>query len=541
MAEMSVGSIYCWSMWTPKMTTLTGVVASSPNDFTLSEVVPVFSCAAVGLGMGSAALGTWVDKVGPVKAGTTGSLIWFAGLMTAAAGAHLQSLPLIYAGYGGLGGIAWGLLYMTPVSTTMKWFPDRRGLATGITLSAFGAGAAIAPPMIDYFTNMFFEAPDYLGAAADLALMTLDDGSQVLATDPDTQVIVATATDAAKVGLDEGVYAVGTGDSGAAGAFASLACLYGGVGLVSSQFMRAPPDGWMPEGYKVAEDNLTGGTDIGLPVDVAVKTPQFPLLWLTVFGNAVGGLALISSSKMVMVDIWGAALPSVVTASFATGYVATLGSANAFGRLSWAVGSDFLGRKNSYSVMALGIPVMGSVPYLISTAIESGAAGQESIVPLGVFVGGSVFAIANYGGIFSILPAYIADLYGSKYSSSIHGAALTAWSASAIAGPMGLAFLRSKAEREAIDDLAQNIDPAVFESTFGATFDNRESLIESKTLTINKLMEIAAEGTNDPTPHLYDQTFMMAAGFLGVAAVSNQLLKPPNVKKLLETTSKNQK
>ncbi|GMH92884.1 hypothetical protein TrVE_jg10841 [Triparma verrucosa] len=538
---MSVGSIYCWSMWTPKMTTLTGVVASSPNDFTLSEVVPVFSCAAVGLGMGSAALGTWVDKVGPVKAGTTGSLIWFAGLMTAAAGAHLQSLPLIYAGYGGLGGIAWGLLYMTPVSTTMKWFPDRRGLATGITLSAFGAGAAIAPPMIDYFTNMFFEAPDYLGAAADLALMTLDDGSQVLAADPDTQVIVATATDAAKVGLDEGVYAVGTGDSGAAGAFASLACLYGGVGLVSSQFMRAPPDGWMPEGYKVAEDNLTGGTDIGLPVDVAVKTPQFPLLWLTVFGNAVGGLALISSSKMVMVDIWGAALPSVVTASFATGYVATLGSANAFGRLSWAVGSDFLGRKNSYSVMALGIPVMGSVPYLISTAIESGAAGQESIVPLGVFVGGSVFAIANYGGIFSILPAYIADLYGSKYSSSIHGAALTAWSASAIAGPMGLAFLRSKAEREAIDDLAQNIDPAVFESTFGATFDNRESLIESKTLTINKLMEIAAEGTNDPTPHLYDQTFMMAAGFLGVAAVSNQLLKPPNVKKLLETTSKNQK
>lgn len=121
--------------------------------------------------------------------------------------------------------------------------------------------------MIDYFTQMFFEAPDYLGTVADLALMTLDDGSQVLANDPGTQVVVATATDAAKVGLSEGVYAAGTGDSGAAGAFASLACLYGGVGLVSSQFMRAPPDGWMPDGYKVAEDNVTGGTDVGLPLE----------------------------------------------------------------------------------------------------------------------------------------------------------------------------------------------------------------------------------------------------------------------------------
>ncbi|GMH48063.1 hypothetical protein TL16_g00206 [Triparma laevis f. inornata] len=537
---MSVGSIYCWSMWTPKMTTLSGVVASGPVDFTLSEVVPVFSCAAVGLGMGSAALGSWVDKVGPVKAGTTGSLIWFSGLMTAAAGAHLHSLPLIYAGYGGLGGIAWGLLYLSPVSTTMKWFPDRRGLATGITLSAFGAGAAIAPPMIDYFTQIFFEAPGYLGTVADLALMTLDDGSQVLANDPGTQVVVATATDAAKVGLSEGVYAAGTGDSGAAGAFASLACLYGGVGLVSSQFMRAPPDGWMPDGYKVAEDNVTGGTDVGLPLKTVIRTPQFPLLWMTVFGNAVGGLALISSSKMVMVDIWGAALPSIVTASFATGYVATLGSANAFGRLSWAVGSDFLGRKNAYSVMALGIPVMGSVPFLISNAIESNAAGVESVVPLGIFVGGSVFAIANYGGIFSILPAYIADLYGSKYSSSIHGAALTAWSASAVAGPMGLAFLRNKAEREAIDDLTANLDPTLFEQTFGATLEHKDSLIESKTLTINKLMQISAEGVPDPTPHLYDQTFYMAAGFLGVAAISNQLLKPPNVKKLLADSSESE-
>lgn len=166
------------------------------------------------------------------------SLCWFSGLMTCAAASHLHSLPLLYLGYGGLGGAAWGLLYMTPVSATMKWFPDRRGLATGLTLSAFGAGAAIAPPLIDFFTTTNFVAPEFVGAAAEVALTTLPDGSQCLSSDSSTKVVVATATDAAKVGLPEGVYKLGTGDSGATGAFASLACIYGGVSLACSQFMK---------------------------------------------------------------------------------------------------------------------------------------------------------------------------------------------------------------------------------------------------------------------------------------------------------------
>ena len=125
--------------------------------------------------------------------------------MTSAAGAHLHSLPLLYLGYGGIGGVAWGLLYFTPVSTTMKWFPDRRGLATGMTLSAFGMGAAIAPYLIEYFTAMFFVAPTFLGSAADTALLTLESGAQVLANDPTVEVVVATQSDAAKVNLTEGV------------------------------------------------------------------------------------------------------------------------------------------------------------------------------------------------------------------------------------------------------------------------------------------------------------------------------------------------
>jgi MFS family permease len=549
-AELSIGAIYAYAMWHLPLTTLSGVVCSAPGDFSMSELVPVFSVAACGLGVGSAPLGTWIDKVGPVTAGSAGALCWFTGLMTCAAGAHLQSLPLIYLGYGGIGGAAWGLLYLTPVSTVMKWFPDQRGLATGITLSAFGAGAALAPPLIDAFTSLFFVAPTYLGAACDVALRTLEDGTQVLASDPSTQVVVATAQDLAKLpvtttgtgsqatplpALQAGVYQVGTGDSGAAGAFASLACVYGAAGLVSSQFMRKPADGWLPEGYKPnATTTTTTSTattsDLSVPAAVAVRTPQFPLLWMTVFGNAVGGLALISSSKTIMTDIWSPMFPAVVTASFATGYVATLGSANSFGRLTWAIASDKIGRKNTYSVFALGLPVMAATPYLIGYSMD---ALQPSVIPLAVFVGGSVFAITNYGGIFSVLPAYIADMYGSKYSNAIHGSALTAWSASAVAGPMGLAYLRGQAEGEAIDGLLDNISSDTFENAFGVTMDQKASLIESKTITISRLLEISPQGVSDPTPHLYDTTFFVAAGFIGVAAVCNQMLKAPDIDELM--------
>ena len=531
LTEICIGPIYCFSMFQIPLTSLSGVVASSPDDFTTSEIMPAFSCAAIGLGVGGAFLGRWVDKVGPVRAGTVGSLFWFGSLVTSAVASHLHSLPLLYLGYGGLGGVAWGLLYMTPVSATMKWFPDRRGLATGLTLSAFGAGAAIAPPLIEHLTSLFFIAPDFLGPLAEISLTTLPDGGQCLSSDESVKVIVATAQDAAKFGLNEGVYKLGTGDSGAAGAFASLATIYGGLALLSSQFMSAPPPGWLPKGYVVDEEKSTMGTTVGVPARIAVQTPQFPLLWATVFGNAIGGLALISSSKLIMTDIWSNASPELVTASFCTGYVSALGSANSFGRLSYAIASDSLGRKNTYTLFGFGLPVMVSTPYLISNA-----GPDAGIIPLCMFLGGSTFVIANYGGVFSILPAYIADLFGSKYSNSIHGAALTAWSASAVAGPLGLAHLRSRAERAAIEDLVEALPAGKLEATFGTT--DLESLIESKTLTISRLMDLAPPGIADPTCHLYDDVFYVGGGFIFLAAVCNQLLRPPNVQKLLRDDDK---
>lgn len=192
---------------------------------------------------------------------------------------------------------------------------------------------------------------------------------------------------------------------------------YGAVGAAAAQFTRAPPKGWVPEGF-VADQTSTAGSAIGLPEPAAVRTKQFPLLWMTIFGNATGGLALISASKLMITDIWAGALPLVVTSTFATGYVAAVGSANAAGRLSWAVLSDKLGRKNTYMLFGTAMPIIGGGPTLISMGMGMDPTSGAAVLPLSIFYGGSLLAISYYGGLFSVLPAYIADLYGQKVSNA---------------------------------------------------------------------------------------------------------------------------
>ena len=221
LTETSVGAIYCWSMWSNPLLKNVGVVAPAASDWTLSQVQPVFSACALSLGVATAALGPWIDRVGPRTASAVGAVSWFGALTLGGAAVHLESLPLLYAAYGGLGGIGWALLYLPPVSTTMKWFPDRRGLAAGMTLSAFGVGAALAPGFIDVALSLHQVAPTYIGAVADVTLQTLaESGGQVVASGEfeGAKAVVATAADLQRAGfgpeLQPGVYAVGTGNVG---------------------------------------------------------------------------------------------------------------------------------------------------------------------------------------------------------------------------------------------------------------------------------------------------------------------------------------
>jgi MFS family permease len=531
------------------MTTALGVVGSAPLDWTHAQVLPVFSAAAVTLGVTTSTLGAWVEREGPRKAGMIGSFIWSSALLTTAAGVHFHSLPLVYCGYGLLGGVGWGLMYLAPVTTVMKWFPDKRGLATGIALSAFGVGAAMAPAMIQLTMDAFAIAPDFVGTLSDVSLTTLADGSQVVADwsasgVPGQAVLVATDTDLAKhssfVTTGPGVYALGSGDSGTAKAFGALGVFYGGLGALGSRFMSVPHPDWAPTTTRIdqaVDDGKTAPTqssnDVGLPVDyVTGSTRQFPLLWLTIFGNATGGLALLSSSKLMLIDIWQGVAPEIVTTSFATGYVASLGIGMAVGRFGWSALSDYLGRQNTYLLFGLGIPIMGSAPYLCHAAAS---ATDASTLPLYLytFYGGSVLAITFYGGIFSVLPAYIADLFGQKYSGAIHGKALTAWASSAVAGPMGLAYLRGQAVETSTQDLLGKVeDPSAFAQAFGCSVtdtDMIQTLVRAKTITIGRLMEFVPDGTVDPTPFLYDSTCYAAASLMGVSVLANLAIRPLNV------------
>jgi MFS family permease len=466
-------------------------------------------------------------------------------------------------GYGLLGGIGWGLMYLSPVTTVMKWFPDKRGLATGIALSAFGAGAAIAPGIIHSLLDVYAVAPEFIGPLADIQsadvptdqfvkLTTLLDGSQVIGEDsplgvPGQHVVVATEGDLAKVPNIEtgpGVYELGTGDTGVAKALGSLGLGCGVMGVLGSRFMMLPHANWTPNGpiQQEEEDNKKDETpvsnDIGLPVSyVTTSTTQFPLLWLTVFGNATGGLALLSSSKLMITDIWAGMAPTIVTTSFATGYVATLGVGMAAGRFGWSTLSDYLGRKNTYALFGLAIPVVGFAPFLTHAASVSGPDGN--ILPLlATFYGGSFLALTFYGGIFSTLPAYIADLFGQKYSGAIHGKLLTAWAGSAVVGPMGLAYMRSRSVDQGIDNLLGVVqDKGAFEQTFGCALEDTETiqtLIDAKTITIARLVELAPVGTLDPTPFLYDSTCYAAAGLMGVSFLANLAIRPLDYVKLVE-------
>jgi MFS family permease len=588
--HFSIGSVYAYSMWTPGMASALGVVANSVNDWTQSQVLPVFSCSAIVLGITTSQFGSWIEQVGPRKAAALGTVLWTSALATTALGVHYHSLPLVYGGWGLLGGIGWGFMYLSPLSSVLPWFPDKRGLASGITLTSFGCGAAVAPIAIHSLVTHFAVPPDYIGpllmetasAAATMAdapslsvlLDTLTDGSQVIAANspvgaPGTPVVVATHADLLRFAsssghtLLPGAYQLSTGDSGVPQAMATLAALSGILGLAGSRFLTVPNPRCVPElaalsAAPASSTAVPSNSSLGAPKQkeepelsleqITRRTSQFPLLWLCVFGNATGGLALLTSSKLMFADIWTGVAPNLVTPAFATAYVTALGAGMALGRLGWSAASDKLGRQTTYAIFGLGIPIVALSPALTRAAVDAStnaaaasmsadaaaAAATTSLVVapmVAAFCGGSILAVTFYGGVFSVLPGYVADLFGTRHASALVGKLLTAFAASAVVGPMGLAYLRSHATHESILQLLLEVhDRDAFTGYFGCSVDDLESiqkLVDAKTITIARLMELVPPHTVDPTPFLYDTTCYGAAALMGVSFAANSFIRPP--------------
>ena len=349
----------------------------------LTAVGVIFSVAIVMLGLSAAVCGKWVDRNGPRKAMVVSAVCWSAGFLIGALGIATGQLWLVYLGYGVIGGIGLGIGYISPVSTLIKWFPDRPGLATGMAIMGFGGGAMIASPLSAQL--MAFYDPGF---------------------NPDNTESVASGSAVAMM-------------------FATLGVIYLAFMLFGAFTVRVPPKGWKPDGYEPAKEEERKLVTTGaVSADNAIKTPQFWLLWTVLFCNVTAGIGILEQAAPMIQDFFREGGTTAVSASAAAGFVGVLSMANMGGRFVWSSTSDVVGRKPIY-MMYLGV---GMAAYVTLALVGSTATA--------LFVLLAILIISFYGGGFATVPAYLKDLFGSFQVGAVHGRLLTAWSAAGVAGPL---------------------------------------------------------------------------------------------------------
>ncbi len=363
-------------------------------DWRISSLGWMYTLFFVFLGSSAALWGGWVEHAGPRKAGVVSALCWCGGLVISAAGVHVHQLWMLWLGSGLIGGIGLGLGYISPVSMLIKWFPDRRGMATGMAIMGFGGGAMIGSPLADDLMR-HFATPTSVGVAPALLVLA---------------------------------------------AIYFLFMIGGALGY------RVPPGGWQPRGWT---SRPTGaGTAMITSRHVHVRNvwgiPQFWLVWMVLCMNVSAGIGVIGMASPMLQEVFGGQLigqhlklgeldqPSLVAvATVAAGFTALLSLFNIGGRIFWASLSDRLGRKMTYVVFfVLGGLMYASVPI-------SAMAGNKLM-----FVAAFCVILSMYGGGFATVPAYLSDLFGTQMVGAIHGRLLTAWSTAGILGPVVVNYMR---------------------------------------------------------------------------------------------------
>ena len=411
-----------------------------------------------------------------------------------------------------------------------------------MAIMGFGGGAMIGAPLKKFLLDLHSKAPEYLGTEGAVSLITENGRRFAEIAGEKVEVVVATATEAAQLAVpgDAGVYVVGTGNTGAAGAFLTLGIVYFIIMIIAAFQYRVPAEGWKPEGYEPpseAESAAKMKTLNNVHINQAIKTPQFYQLWIVLCFNVSAGIGVIGVAKTMMSEIFGSAPPtselaSIVTAAFAGTYVLMISVFNMCGRIIWASLSDFIGRKNTYHCFF----VLGTLLYLSIPFTASAVSVDPKVMYLVMFYAATMIIFTMYGGGFATIPAYLADIFGTMHVGGIHGRLLTAWSTAGVIGPVAIAQLRSLSYNNSLDKLMESIDPKAFLDKFGAPIEQLDQLVKAKTVTISKLMEIAPPGTVDPTPSLYNTTMYAMAGLLIVAFFSNLLMKPVHSKHFVENT-----
>jgi MFS family permease len=373
--HLCIGQAYAFSVFNLPMTKLVGITQSAPGDWKLTELGWIFSIAIFFLGASAAVFGRWVEEGGPRRAMFAAGLCWAGGFLVSAIGVYAHNLWIIYLGYGVIGGCGLGLGYISPVSTLIKWFPDRPGMATGMAIMGFGGGAFIASPLSVWLMQKF-ATPTHVGVAE---------------------------------------------------TFICLGVIYLIFMWVGAAIVRVPAPGWQPEGYTppVQASKLITTNDVF--VYDALKTPQFWLICGVLCLNVTAGIGVLGQASAMSQEMF----PGKVTAVAAAGFVGLLSLFNMLGRFFWASTSDYIGRKNTYfCFFVLGTVLYALVPW-------TGSTGSVAL-----FVFCFVVIMSMYGGGFATVPAYLRDMFGTRYVGAIHGLLITAWSMAGIFGPVLVNYIR---------------------------------------------------------------------------------------------------
>jgi MFS family permease len=527
--HLCIGSVYAWSVFNSPLERVLGVAVSAPDDWSFAETNGIYMTAIICLGLSAAVAGKWMERAGPRAVGTVAAFCWASGFWLAGLGIEWHQLWLVYLGYGVVGGVGLGLGYVSPVSTLIRWFPDRRGMATGMAIMGFGGGAMLGAPLKEYLMADFYRAPDYLGTVADVRPYTENARRWADVDGRAVEVVEVGANERSARIREPGIYVVGTGSTGVAPTFFVLGLVYLVVMLPAALSYRLPAPGWKPEGWNPEAQAETAARMISthnVGIDEALRTPQFYLLWLLLCLNVTAGIGMIGAAKTIVKDIFRGPLPEIVTDRFAATYVLMVSVFNMLGRFVWASLSDRLGRKRVYMVFFL----LGGLLYFLIPWCAVAASRSPSIVWLVLFYVVTMLIVSMYGGGFAAIPAYLADLFGTKFVGGIHGRLLTAWSTAGIVGTLSLSSLREHSRRRAIAELAQQIDPSAFAEKFGASIGELSSLVQKNLVTIPKLLELAPAGTVDPSGGLYNSTMFLMTGLLGIAAIANGFVQPVDAK-----------
>eukprot|EP00468_Gymnochlora_sp_CCMP2014_P008240 CAMPEP_0167761180 /NCGR_PEP_ID=MMETSP0110_2-20121227/12022_1 /TAXON_ID=629695 /ORGANISM="Gymnochlora sp., Strain CCMP2014" /LENGTH=632 /DNA_ID=CAMNT_0007647821 /DNA_START=66 /DNA_END=1964 /DNA_ORIENTATION=+ len=540
--QLSLGSIYAFSVFNAPLSTALGVVAPAAADWTISQILPVFGCAVSFFGVAAAGLGRigFFERKGPRFCCLLGASFQLGGFLLGGLGVHLHSMPLLYFGYGVLGGLAMGIAYVPAVAVLLKWFPKQKGLASGIAVLGYGAGGLVAVPAATRLLDKFRSAPELFAAGNSEAITTFTKNGKLFASLPGsdsiTEVVYASAADLSTnfPELVEGYYTVGTGSSGAAETLATMGVGYAILMGASALQFRLPmvkkpdpattPSTEASSELDIEKEKSTTAVAVVPNVDSGVvwKTPQFWLLWTGVGLNCSASYVILSTGKTLMSETFGSALPEMVTAAFAATFVSMLSIGNLSGRVLFSSVSDRLGRKPTFTLLwGSAVPLYLSIPFAVHWVVDA-----PSLMPLAMFYSSCILIVSGFGATAATFPAYISDLFGSKNVAAIHGQLLSVLIPAGYLGPMTASFLRERAVNASISDLASRVSPEAFQKAFGAGIDNLDELVQAKVVTIQRLVEISPGTVVDPSPFIYDSTMMVMAGMHVVALGCNLFVRP---------------